>query len=178
MRKSWLTTFIILVGVVLVSGCSFNVGYNLYDGNGISFKYPYSWDELSPDKLSTSNGTAQIIAAVANPETQQNGEYRTLVYIQRADLNMTMDQAMASNRAAIESSNANIVSEQDITVNGAPAKELNYTFNAASGVAKKERLIAFEKNNKRYYIICSAPVDEFDSQQSNFNQIINSFTVK
>jgi hypothetical protein len=179
MKKSLIIPLIVITIVVFVSGCSFNAGFKTFDSNGITFQYPYSWDQLTPNQLQTStNGTGEIIAVVADPESQQNNKYQALTYVQRSDTNVTLSQAMNANKAIIESSNGDVVSEQIITVNGVSANELIYTFNAPSGVAKKERLVAFEKNNQRYYIICSAPVNGFDTQQNNFNMIINSFKVK
>lgn len=176
------TIFIGLLGVMLVlfaSGCTVDTGNQTYNGNGISFQYPTNWEQLSPDKISAStSGSAEIIASVVDPNSIQNNNYQTLVFVQRASTTVSMAEAMAANRAAIESAGGQIISQKDLTVNGIAATELIYTISTPSGVAKKERMVTMDKNNNLYYIICSTPADGFDAQQSNFDQIIQSFQIQ
>jgi hypothetical protein len=52
---------------------------------------------------------------------------------------------------------------------------MDYTI--TTSIAKKERLIMFEKG-KIYALTYSAPQADFDSQLNNFNVIVNSFKVQ
>ncbi|HMK54772.1 MAG TPA: PsbP-related protein [Methanobacteriaceae archaeon] len=165
--------------VLFVSGCTDNTKNQTYSGNGISFQFPTNWEQLPPENISASTlGSAEIIAAVVDPNSIQNNSYQTLVFVQRAPTSVTMVEAMAANRASIESAGGQVISQNDLTVNGIAATELIYIVSTPSGVTKKERMVVLDKNNTRFYIICSTPADGFDSQQSNFNQIIQSFQIQ
>ncbi|MEG3225306.1 MAG: hypothetical protein BME94_07275 [Methanobacteriales archaeon Met13] len=58
--------------------------------------------------------------------------------MQKASATVSMAEAMAVNRAAIESAGGQVISQKDLTVNGIAATELIYTISSPSGVAKKK----------------------------------------
>jgi hypothetical protein len=60
-------------------------------------------------------------------------------------------------------------------VNGITAYENIYKIN--SDGQKQQRAVWILKNNRIYIILCSAPVNEYSSQQPNFDAIINSFKI-
>lgn len=168
----------IVLVVAFASGCTSNV-YKTYDSNGISFHYPYGWSEVSPDQLSlTVEGSSEVLAVVVDPQNIQNNNYQTLVFFQQIPSTGTLDEATASIKSEIQAVEGQIISEKDRTINGVSAKDMVYTINTPSGVAKKERIVAFQDASNRYYIVCSAPAADFDGQQSNFNLIIDSFEIQ
>jgi hypothetical protein len=67
------------------------------------------------------------------------------------------------------------ISDGTIMLNGVSANENIYKIN--SGELKQQRAIWIQKNGRIYIILCSAPVSEYNSQQANFDTIINSFKI-
>ena len=68
------------------------------------------------------------------------------------------------------------VSEGNFILNNAKAYETVYT-SSESGVKKKYRAVWLQKGSNIYVILSSAKVEDYDAQQPNFDQIINTFRV-
>ncbi len=167
-----------MVVVIFSSGCTNNV-YKTFNSNGISFNYPSGWNELSPDQLNVKvQGNTEVLAAVVDPNSIQNNNYQILSFFQQVTTTTSLADATAANKADIQAAGGQVISEKDSTINGLNSKDLVYTTSTPSGVAKKERLVALQDGGNLYYIICSAPLADFDAQQSNFDLIINSFKIE
>ena len=69
------------------------------------------------------------------------------------------------------------ISNKTIKVNGLTGYE-NVHKSIVNGVLKEERVVWLEKNGNAYVILCGASIGDFDSQQSNFNMVINSFKIQ
>ncbi|NYB51477.1 MAG: hypothetical protein HVN35_02780 [Methanobacteriaceae archaeon] len=168
----------VMAVVVFASGCTSNV-YKTYNSNGISFNYPSSWDELSPDQLNLKvQGNTEVLAAVVDPNSVQNNNYQILAFFQQLTTTTSLADATAANVADIQSAGGQLISEKETTINGLSAKDITYTISTTSGVAKTERLVALQDGNNLYYIVCSAPTPDFNAQKSNFDLIVNSFTIE
>lgn len=122
-------------------------------------------------------GNSQVLAVVVNPDDVQNNNYQTLVFIQQLPGTATPAAVTESLKTQIQAVGGKVQSETDRTINGVPAKDLMYSISTTSGVVKTERFIALQDKNKFYAIVCSAPTDDFDKQQPNFNVVIDSFKV-
>ncbi|MCC7550235.1 MAG: hypothetical protein KO316_01885, partial [Methanobacterium sp.] len=59
-------------------------------------------------------------------------------------------------------------------LNNAQAYEMVYS-SADSGVSKKYRAVWVQRGSNIYVILCSARVEDYDAQQSNFDLVVNSF---
>jgi len=164
----------VILMVVAVSGCVTNEDNNnetnMYSANGVSFQYPHSWGVAT---VTSPNG----VAAVGDPNTVVNGTPTTSVVIQKANATAStgLKQAYDENYANFfNNTNKTKVSEAQLTLDGAQVYENVYT-SSENGVTKKYRAVWLQKGNNIYVILCSALTEAYDSQQANFDLIINSF---
>lgn len=177
MKKYPFLVIAILVFVVSVSGCVSNEdqkNVTTYSQNGVTFNYPSSWQ--------VANTTSpNAVVAVADPKTvnTQTGSPTTLVVIQKVNTTGSdLQTAYNANYANFfNDTSKQRVSEGNITVGGMEAIENIYIVNE-SGIQKEMRAIWLTRNNEIYVILCSALQSDFESEQSNFDTIINSFKVQ
>jgi len=172
LKKSPIGIIILLIFVALASGCTnqtTTTPTKTLAMNGISFQYPESWQEIAPENVTLAAGGGNVIAAVYD---SNNTDILALVQTTNA---ATAKQSYDATKTTLNSAGGQIVSESTTTVDGTTAYQIDYTI--TSSIAKKERLILFEKG-KIYAITYSAPQADFDSQLSNFNVIVNSFKVQ
>ena len=163
--------------VVFASGCvSDNKQSNttkIYAQNNISFTYPGSWEIV--------NATSpNAVAAVADPNSVQNGTPTTLVVIQKPDVaaGSDIDTVYTSNYANFfNNTNYQRISEGNITVNGASARENIYETNTTVNPIQYSA-VWLNESGSIYVILSAAQVTDFENQTSNFNLIINSFKVQ
>lgn len=178
--KKYLLILALISAVILASGCT-NGGNqtsgnstnktNTYSGDGITFKYPSNWEII------TSQANDSIIA-VGDPNTNDgNGNARVNVVIQKTAIpnEMTFFQFYNSTYAQFAKQNMGFmpVSDGTIIINGLNAYENVYKIN--SGEQKQQRAIWMQHNGMAYIILCTAPISDYNSQQENFNTVINSF---
>lgn len=176
MKRSIVLLFLVLVATTLASGCT--SGNEVFNANGVTFNYPSGWDNLSTNQVSIgTTDAAPVIASVADPDSIQNNVYKTLVAVQKTPANLTIDTVTSETKTSLIDQGVQIVSERNLTVSGVPATEIVYTI-TVSGEAKKERMILMVKDNVAYSIVCSTTTSDYNSQQSNFDLIINSFQIK
>lgn len=162
--------------VVLVSGCVTNEEKsnesNNYTQGGVFFQYPHSWGVA---KINSTNG----VAAVGDPQTVINGKPTTSVVIQKYNNTnyYNLQTAYEQNYAAFFNNTGKTkISEGNFILNNAKAYETVYT-SSESGVKKKYRAVWLQKGSNIYVILSSAKVEDYDAQQPNFDQIINTFRV-
>jgi Tfp pilus assembly protein FimT len=159
--------------VVLVSGCITDDSTNetnTLSQNGVSFQYPLSWGVAS---VASPNG----VAAVGDPQTASDGNPTTSVVIQTVNNtnNYDLKTAYDKNYATFFNNTGNTkVSEATFILNNAQAYEMVYS-SADSGVSKKYRAVWVQRGSNIYVILCSARVEDYDAQQSNFDLVVNSF---
>jgi len=175
MKKYGLLILAILAVVVFASGCT-SSGQNTYNSNGISFNYPGSWKEISATNVDS-------VAGVGDPNSFDNSTKmeNTVVVIQKIEMpsGYTLNQVVDTiiTQFASQDPNFQKISENTITVNGATAYEVVYKM-GSNGVQKQEKAVFLEQNGNLYDISCSALPNDFDSQQANFDMVINSFKVQ
>lgn len=173
MKKYAILIVMILAVVVFSSGCTSETQNKTYNASGIYFIYPGTWSEVSADQINLTNESASAIAAV----TDESGQ--TGVLIQSTS---SSSQSLASfvnlNKAGIKKSGYTILSENTTTVDGIQAHQIIFTGTGSSGNATKQVMTFFKKNNKIYYIVFNSPPKDFDSQQINYNMVLNSFKVQ
>ena len=185
MKKYALLIIAILALVVFASGCTTGgnqtstqptVPTKTYSGNGISFSYPENWTQLS--QISSSNA----IVAFGDPKTvdSSTGNVNTLAVIQKVALpsGSTLKQVYDSTYAQFaQDSSFKTISDTTTTVDGNTAYVNTHTVDV-SGVQKQEKAVWLEKNGNIYVILLGALPSVFDSQQANFDAIINTFKVQ
>ncbi|MBI5679973.1 MAG: hypothetical protein HZC47_03640 [Methanobacterium sp.] len=177
MKKYAFFVIAILALVIFASGCTTG-GNNTstYSGNGVSFNYPGGWQQLQTSSQST-------LVSVGDPKSIDNatGSINTLAAIQKAALpsGTTLKQVYDNTYAQFvaQDSTFKTISDTTTTVDGATAYVNIHTVDV-KGVQKKEKAVWFEKNGSAYVILCGSLPADFDSQQANFDTIINSFKVQ
>ena len=167
-----ITGFLVLM--VIVSGCINNKSENQtkhYELKDISFDYPASWNISDKDNSSVTFSKDSSRITVIEHEKPPNYSLKNSLELNSPD-----------------NKNFQLISTNNITVNGLEAYENNYRI----GDSQKQRIeVWFEKNNKIYSVIYSFSADE-ESKKSSFfglnfnlansksdlNQIINSIQIK
>lgn len=162
--------------VVLASGCVSDNKSNTtktYAQNNISFTYPGSWEIV--------NATSpNAVAAVADPNSVQNGTPTTLVVIQKPDVAAGSDinTIYTSNYATFfNNTNYQKISDGNITVNGVNARENIYETNTTVNPIQYSA-VWLNESGSIYVILSAVQVTDFENQTSNFNLILNSFKVQ
>jgi hypothetical protein len=178
MKRNIVLLFLVLVATIFASGCTFDTGNEEFNANGVTFDYPSGWDNLSTNQVSIgTSDAAPVIAAVADSDSIKNNVYKTLVAVQKTSTDLTLSEVVTETKTSLTEQGVEIVSERNLTVSGVPATELVYTI-TVSGEAKKERMVLLVKDNTAYSIVCSTTTADYNSQQSNFDLIVNSFQIK
>lgn len=174
MRKYLLLTFT-LVAVVMASGCITNQDNNAtktFNQNNVTFEYPASWavvQTTSPNAVAAVADPNSVISNTNSPTTQ--------VVIQKPNVTQGTDlqEAYDDNYATFfNATGYQKVSEANITTDRLTALENIYT-SSSSGIEKQYRAVWLEKNSTIYVILCSSKKSDFESLQSKFDVIINSF---
>lgn len=164
---------VLLCSVVFVSGCvdKNTNGTKTYSQNNISFTYPSTWivsNTTSPD----------AVVAVADPKTIQAGSPTTSVVIQKPPVttgtNLT-DVYDANYASFFNNTGFQQISSGNISVNGSDGLAAVYETNNTSGAQKEYQAVWISSNGTIYVILSSSLASDFESQQTNFNQIVNSF---
>lgn len=176
MKKHILIILFILALIVAISGCT-SQKQNNYSSNGISFNYPNNWKEIPNVQ------TSFAIVAVGDPDSvdQATKKVNTVVIVQKIPLpsGTTLKQTYDSNyaRLAAQDPSYTVISQTTRTVDGTTAYINIHTVNV-DGVQKQEEAVWLEKNGNIYVILCGTLPPVFDSQQANFDMIINSFKIQ
>ena len=173
MRRYLLLMFALLA-VMMASGCITDQGNETktFTQNNITFQYPATWvvvQTTSPDAVAAVADPSSVISGTNSPTTQ--------VVIQKPNVTSStnLTEAYNDNYATFFNNTGNQkVSEANITTDKLTALENIYT-SSSSGIEKQYRAVWLEKNNTIYVILCSAKKADFESLQSKFDIIINSF---
>lgn len=174
MKKYAILVIAILALVVFASGCTTT---NTYSEDGVSFNYPDGWQQLTDIK------NTNAVAGFGDGDTldSSTGNVNTVVIIQKTAMpkGFTLKQAFDAtiNQIASQDSSFKKISAKKVTVNGTTAYEAVYKIKV-SGVQKQERSVWFEKEGYIYAVTASSLPSDFNSEQENFDVIINSFKVE
>lgn len=174
MRRYLLLMFTLLA-VVMASGCVTDQDDNAtktFNQNNVTFQYPEDWvvvQTTSPNAVAAVADPNSVISNTNSPTTQ--------VVIQKPNVTTATDlqEAYDENYATFFNNTGNQrVSEANITTDKLTAVENIYT-SSSSGIEKQYRAVWLEKNSTIYVILCSSKKADFESLQSKFDIIINSF---
>ncbi len=186
MKKFTFLIIAILALVVFASGCTDSGNTNQtsqptvptkeYSGNGISFSYPESWQQL--EQISSPNA----LVAFGDPSSVDSAtnNVNTLVVIQSIPMpsGSTLKEVYDATYAQFKATDSSFqqISDSTTTVDGTTAY-VNTHMVDVSGVQKQEKAVWLEKNGNIYVILCGALPSAFETQQKNFDAIINTFKV-
>lgn len=85
---------------------------------------------------------------------------------------------VSTNKASIKKMGYTILSENTTTVDGVKTYQIIFSGSRSSGNDTKQVMTFFKKNNKIYYIVFNSQPADFDSQQTNYDMILDSFKVQ
>jgi len=173
MRKYAIFVIAILALVVFASGCTSEAQNKTYNVSGISFTYPGTWSEISKDQINLTGDSASAIVGV----TDESGQIGILIQSTPSS-SESLKSFISINKAGIKKNGYNILSDKTTTVNGVQAHQIIFAGTGSSGNSTKYVMTLFKKNNKIYYIVFNSPPEDFDSQQTNYNMVLNSFKVQ
>lgn len=144
---------------------------NSYEGNGITFKYPGNWENVS-------NIQSPVIAAVRDPNSKDSsGDYLTTAYIREIKSSNTLKREMniSLTKKINEIPSLRIISNTTKKIDGISAYQINVQY-YNDQVQMKAIDIWLESIDYKYEIVCTAPYNEFELQSNNFKMITESFT--
>lgn len=156
--------------------------------NGVSFNYPKGWERAGQSEEYTIISGADINMVLSFGDTKSvekydgyNDYFRTVVVIEKAQLPFWSSLKNAYYNAYVELAQQDFafksISNTITTVDGKKAYVKTYTV-VESGVQRQVKAVWFEKKGFVYVILLVTSPEDFDSQQKNFNIILNSFNVQ
>jgi hypothetical protein len=146
----------------------------VYDANGITFKYPLNWEVISPDQLSVYV-TDYTYLAVLSDKDDSSGTVARFVIVQ-TDKGFT--DYIAGERDYYKKQYKDQLSEKAIRVDGKSATQFESTGATLSGEKKKSLNIYFEYNHEIYYLTFSTSLANYDKVKPDFDMVVNSFHIK
>jgi hypothetical protein len=170
----------LIAACVFVSGCtsSNNTTAKNYTGSGYSFTYPGDWNLTK----STENATVDMVSVTKagtlnDTKVNSSGVTTTLTttfQIQKSATNgMTENEIL--NMDTMIPDNWKQLSTGNKTIDGKTVITTTYQINdTTTGKVMKQVTFKFVKNDSVYYITYMAPESTFDSEQANFDVILNS----
>ncbi len=179
--KKYLFAIILLLSIVLTSGCINNGNQTTnntsnvtqaYSGDQFTFNYPSSWKLISSQAQNSTVAVGDPATADGNGNVQVNVVIQTAIKPSNVTLQEYYNETYAQ-FAAQKNLSYMQLSDGTLVVNGRTALENVYTIDLS--VPEQKRAIWIQNGSKIYIILCSAPVSQYNSQQANFNLIINSF---
>lgn len=177
--KKYLLAIFIISTVIIASGCTDKGNQTsssanktqIYSGNEFTFQYPSNWKQVTSQALNSTVAFGDPSSTDANKTTKIDVVIQKAVMPRGVNLqnyyNATYTQFMAQNLGFKP------VSEGIIVINGMTGLEIVYKINSTD--PKQQRAVWLQKKNTIYIILCSAPASSYNSQQENFDTIVNSF---
>ncbi|RAP48168.1 MAG: hypothetical protein BZ136_05330 [Methanosphaera sp. rholeuAM74] len=167
--KNLLLIPLLVIVVVALSGCitdSFEGG-ELYEKNGITFRYPDTWQEAS----SVAEGS---VAAVAH---RNNSAISIVIQQVPSELGNTTETAYENNNRNLEASPGYInIQENTTQLNGKSAKLHRYITNENDG-SQKEHIATWltMSDHKMYVVFFSSPVENYENEKYAYDKVVGSF---
>ena len=146
----------------------------VYDQNGVTFKYPQDWEVISPEQLSVYVTDYTYLAVLADKD-DSIGTVARFVIVQT---DKAFDDYMAEERDYYQEHYKDQLSEKAITVNGVPATQFETSGSSLGGEERKSVNIYFEYNDQVYYLTFSTLAAKYDKVKPDIDMVVNSFKVK
>lgn len=150
-RFFYILVLALVLLVVMVSGCTSDqwASNKTYSGNGVTFQYPGAWTDEDPSSLSSFTSGVNVVTGVGNTDyTFVLGSIPTNVSTDQIQQYL---QQVKTNWKAIPG--ATVLSEKELTVDGASAIEVNWKLNNESSSDVYVSAVSWVKNAKAYVVI-------------------------
>lgn len=177
--KKYLLVILIIFAAVFVSGCIDDnetdtnaTEIQTVSKNGVVLKYPSNWVVSE----SVSNNSLVSVAAVDSIDSSKVGQVN--VNVEKKKLSTSLHAYVNQTSASLnKDSSFKLLSSGDVVVGEYNAIEVIYQ-SEVNGTLKQHKAIWIEKDGDAIVILCSAPVDQFDSNLKVFDYIINNIEFK
>ena len=133
-----------------------------FQGSGISFNYPNSWNEYTP-QTTTSESVVNLERDDPNVAILSVSEYND---------SRSLTELLAS-ETNIAESEGDVISKTSVTVDGEPGYQITWKYSTNGGGIQQNTF--FVKNNIEYRIVFTG--DSVSDIQSDINTVLNSFKV-
>ena len=153
-----------------------NMSTNNFVGYGVSFNFPSDWN-LTTDNNGFDSSQGIIITVSPNEENDEAPLFEVLIMP-----NQGMSDQDAINAAINTSTNPSswhLISNKTTTVDNITAYINYFTVDDPAHYTQNMTLeyVYMVENGTTYTLIVSAPLNEFNNDQANFNTMINSFKI-
>ncbi|MBN2115203.1 MAG: hypothetical protein JW730_01440, partial [Anaerolineales bacterium] len=141
----------------------------VYDQNGVTFKYPQNWEVISPRQLSVYVTDYTYLAVLADKDDRVGTAARFVI----VQTDKAFNDYMVEQRDYYQKRDQ--FSEKAITVNGTPAMQFESSGSSQGGEKRKSINIYFEYNDQVYYLAFSTLLEKYDRAKPDIDMIVNSF---
>jgi len=156
-----------------------DINTKIYSAGGVYFEYPESW-KITTDQINGNNMqlVIQDPSSAGNPNRTQAAGFT--VFKVEKDPYQTLEQRKDVFVQSIKDSGANInlISSNNTDLNGINATESIYGGKGPKDELIQLKIIYFEQNNIVYILAFLTKGMDLQSQQANFNIVLNSFKLQ
>ncbi len=179
MKRILSVLIVLLFGLLDLACASRGIGVSerpsqVYDQNGVTFKYPQNWEVISPEQLSVYVTDYTYLAVLADKDDSV-GTVARFVIVQT---DKAFNDYMAEKRDYYQKQYKDQFSEKAITVNGTPAIQFESSGSSLNGEKRKSLNIYFEYNDQVYYLTFSTLLEKYDQVKPDLDMVVNSFKIK
>ncbi|HNS26367.1 MAG TPA: hypothetical protein PKK85_09895 [Methanobacteriaceae archaeon] len=188
MREKSLGLIILLVMVVLASGCTIQnpdeEKTNYYNSSSVFFNYPDTWEIARSIEVAGVEGVIVTdptagkyineSSTLEELESLNITEGTAFIYItipKTSELNLNSTVTDVQQRLAQKG--AKVTRKRTTNVSGVVANETSLT-RTSEGIISEARIIAFERNDNIYTLILITAGNSYESQKKNFDLIFSS----
>jgi hypothetical protein len=171
--------FLVLILVIYTSTSSpndykitaHNVSTSNFEGYGMSFNYPSNWNL-------TTDGS-QGLTILVSPNFQNNEAPSMTISTMQNPQGESYQDAINTVTAPPPDPTYHLISNKTTTVDNITAYINYFTVDDPAHYTQNMTLeyVYMVENGTTYTLIVSAPLNEFNNDQANFNTMINSFKI-
>ena len=150
---------------------SYNASTNNFEGYGMSFNFPSNWN-LTTD-------SSQGLSVMVSPNLQDNEAPNLQIDKMQNPGGVSDQDAIKSMTAPPPDPTYNLISNKTTTIDNITAYVQTFTVNDPTTFTENMTMeyVYIIKNGTTYTLIVSAPLNDFNNDQANFNKMINSFKI-
>ncbi|EKQ50789.1 MAG: hypothetical protein B655_2304 [Methanobacterium sp. Maddingley MBC34] len=176
-----LIVLIVLAGIFFPDATTFNINTGntpaltqTFSESGLTFNYPSDWTNSSVKYIDSSTSIVQSLGTLASPDG-------LLLDVSKQDMTETVEAAKEGTKTNLKTiPSVQILSETTKTVNGLKIYELivTYTDTSTNQEAKSLYVITGKDGQVAYYLQFIDDPNDFSSDQSLMNSIVNTIKIQ
>lgn len=140
--------------------------------DGITISFPSDWQS------SRATSEYSIMAISKLGETDSLGVAKDTINVEKKDIEGDFKTFVNSSYQSMsKDSRFELVSSGDIVIDNRDALEYVYTSLDETGTQKEHKAVWFEKDNKAYVLLYSAPLDQFEANLYVFDYMLSNIQI-